>query len=61
MRDRNEAWRARSRAISRFFGVVIPIALIGAAAYSLWVITVTACGSYFRPEALSLYLLTSIK
>lgn len=37
--------REFERRLNRFFGFLIPVALIGVAAYSIWVVTVTACGT----------------
>ena len=46
-RPRRRDWQDTNRAINRFFAYLIPIALLGAAGYSVWVIVIVACGLAF--------------
>lgn len=43
-RPRRQDRQDTNRAINRFFGFLIPIALLGTSGYSIWVVVIAACG-----------------
>jgi len=44
LRPRRQDWQDTNHAINQFFGYLIPIALLGAAGYAVWVVVIAACG-----------------
>jgi len=48
-RPRRQDWQDTNRAINRFLGFLIPVALIGAAGYAVWVVVIVACGLHSHP------------
>lgn len=49
-RPRRRDWQDTNHAINRFFAYLIPIALLGAAGYAVWVVVIVVCGLHSTLE-----------